>query len=87
MGLDLVLGRLFGGLESVGAAVFLCLLCRTDWGAGSAASSPEASREDGWSRSAVEDCWVIDIAGWLIDVRFRFPGLVEDDGEDIVRQV
>lgn len=64
--------------------VFLCLLCRTDWGAGSAASSPEASREEGWSMSAVEDCCATD--GWLIEVRFLFPEL-EEEGEDMTRPV
>lgn len=45
---DLVLGRLLGGLvESKDAFAFLCLLLVMVWGAESAASSPEASREEG----------------------------------------
>lgn len=45
---DLVLGRLLGGLvESNDAFAFLCLLLVMVWGAESAASSPEASREEG----------------------------------------
>lgn len=83
MGLDLVLGRLYGRfVESDGAVIFLCLLCSTDCGAGSAASSPEASREDGWSKSAVEECWVND--GWSTVVRFLFPE-PDEDGEDIAK--
>lgn len=46
--LDFVLGRLLGGLvESNDAFAFLCLLLVIIWGAESAASSPEASREEG----------------------------------------
>ena len=51
-------------------------------GAESAASSPEASREDGWSRSAVEDCL---IEGWKVEVRFLFPE-PEEDGDDIAKR-
>ena len=78
--LDLVLGRLLGGFaESVNAVVFLCLLLVLIWGAESAASSPEASREDGCRRSAVDDC-LIEV--WNAEVRFRFPD-PDDDGDDI----
>ena len=54
---DLVLGRLLDTLaESVEATDFLCLTPLViAWDAESAASSPEASREEGWRRSAVED--------------------------------
>lgn len=46
--LDFVLGRLLGGLvESKDAFIFLCLLLVIIWGAESAASSPDASREEG----------------------------------------
>ena len=78
--LDLVLGLLFDWfVASVDTADFLCLLLVPMCGAESAASSPDASREDGWSRSAVEDCL---IEGWNVEVRFLFPD-PEDDGEDI----
>lgn len=79
--LDLVLGRLLGGFaESVNAVVFLCLLLVLIWEAESAASSPEASREDGCRRSAVAD-FLIEV--WNDEVRFRFPD-PDEDGEDIV---
>ena len=46
--LDLVLGRLLDALvESADAADFLCFILVTAWEAESAASSPEASRDDG----------------------------------------
>lgn len=46
--LDFVLGRLLGGLaESKEAFAFLCLLLVIVCGAESAASSPEASRDEG----------------------------------------
>ena len=55
--LDLVLGRLLDALvESADAADFLCFILVTAWDAESPASSPEASRDEGWRRSAVEDC-------------------------------
>ncbi len=79
---DLVLGRLLGALvESFGAADFLFLTpLVTACEAESAASSPEASRDDGCRRSAVEDCL---IECWRFEVRFRFDE-PEDDGDDIV---
>ncbi len=57
--LDLVRGRLLGGL--VGCVIvfdFLCFTLAIVWAAESA-SSPEASREDG-CRSAVGDCFFED---------------------------
>lgn len=46
--IDLVLGRLLGGFAaSIEAVAFLCLLVVILNGTESAASSPEASREDG----------------------------------------
>ena len=75
---DLVRGRLVGGWEvSVAVVVFRCLLLVTAWEVESPASSPEASREEGWRRSAVEDC-AIEVG----PVRFRLPD-PEDEGEDI----
>ena len=80
--LDLVRGRLLGGWDaSVAAAAFRCLLLVTAWEVESPASSPEASREEGWRRSAVEDC-AIEVG----NVRFRLPD-PEDDGEDIAESL
>lgn len=46
--LDFVLGRLLDALvESAAAADFFCFILATAWDAESAASSPEASRDDG----------------------------------------
>lgn len=79
--LDLVRGRFAGGLPaSACAADFLCLLLVTSCEAESAASSPEASREEGWRRSAVEDCLIEDGAG----LRFRLPE-PDDEGEDMTK--
>lgn len=54
-----VRGRLDGGLAeaSMEGADFLCLedIEGLAAGVGSSASSPEASREEGWRRSVVED--------------------------------
>lgn len=82
--LDFVLGRLWGGFaDSADAVVFLCLLFKTAWDVSSAASSPDASREEGWSRSAVEDC-LRD--GWIGDVRFLLLE-PDEDGDDILQSV
>lgn len=79
--LDLVLGRLLDALvESVDAADFLCFMLVTAWEAESAASSPEASRDDGWRRSAVEDC-LVELC--RVEVRFLFPE-PDDEGDDII---
>ena len=76
-----VLGRFMGGLiESWDGVAFLCLLLVGIWAAESSASSPEASREDGCWRSAVEDFL---IALWSVVFRFRFPE-PEDDGDDMM---
>ena len=77
--LDLVRGRFAGGLPVSACSVdFLCLLLVTSCEAESAASSPEASREEGWRRSAVEDGLIEDGSG----LRFRLPE-PEDEGEDM----
>ena len=79
--LDLVLGRLLDALaESADAADFLCFILVTAWDAESAASSPEASRDDGWRRSAVEDC-LVELC--RVEVRFLFPE-PDDEGDDMV---
>ena len=57
---------------------FLCLL-PIIFGPESAASSPEASRDEGCWRSAVED---FAIGAWKVDPRLRFTE-PEDDGEDM----
>ena len=81
--LDLVFDRLLDTLlESADSADFLCLILVTAWDAESPASSPEASRDDGWRRSAVEDC---SVKLCRVEVRFLFPD-PEDEGEDIWRQ-
>ena len=78
--LDLVLGRLLDALvESADAVDFLCFMLVTAWEAESAASSPEASRDDGWRRSAVED-WLVVLC--RREVRFLFPE-PDDEGDDI----
>ncbi len=77
--LDLVLGRLLDALvESADAADFLCFMLVRAWDAESAASSPEASRDDGW-RSAFEDCGV-EVG--RVETRFLFPEPA-DEGEDM----
>lgn len=79
--LDLVLGRLLNVLvESADAADFLCLILVTAWEAESAASSPEASRDDGWSRSTVKDC-LVELC--TVEVRFLFPE-PDDEGDDMI---
>ena len=79
--LDFVLGRLLDTLvESADAADFLCFMLVTAWEAESAASSPEASRDDGWRRSAVADC-LVELC--RVEVRFLFPE-PEDEGDDMV---
>ena len=79
--LDLVLGRLLDALvESADAADFLCFMLVRAWEAESAASSPEASRDDGWRRSAVADC-LVELG--RVEVRFLFPE-PEDEGDDMV---
>ena len=79
--LDLVLGRLLDALvESTDAADFLCFILVTAWEAESAASWPEASRDDGWRRSAVEDS-LVELC--RIDERFLFPE-PDDEGDDMV---
>lgn len=75
--LDLVLGRLLDAL--VASADFLSFILETAWEAESAASSPEASRDDGWRRSAVEDCFV---EFCNVEVRFLFPE-PDDEGDDM----
>ena len=78
---DLVLGRLLDALvESADAADFLCFMLVTAWEAESSASSPEASRDDGWRSSAVADC-LMELC--RVEVRFLFPE-AEDEGDDMV---
>ena len=79
--LDLVLGRFLDVLvESAIASYFFCFILFTSWDAESAASSPEASRDDGWRRSAVEDC---SVELCRVEARFLFPE-PDDDGDDMV---
>ena len=79
--LDLVLGRLLDALvRSADAAYFFCFMLVTAWEAESAASSPEASRDDGWRRSVVEDC-LVELG--RVEIRFLFPE-PDDEGDDIV---
>ena len=78
---DRVLGLFVGGFaESTAGADFLCLRVVTAWAVESSASSPEASRDDGWSRSAVDNC-VLACARFVVRFRFDDPA---DEGEDIV---
>lgn len=76
---DRVRGRLAGGLfESIELVALRCLVLL----AGEVAtSSPEASREDGWRRSVVEDlsCCV----GRSL-VRLRLAELPAEEGEDML---
>ena len=73
--LDRVRGRLAGGLvESIEAEDFLCLVVALGRVAESSASSPEASRDDGCSKS-----FGTDVGAAL---RFRLP-VSEEEGEDI----
>ena len=76
--LDRVRGRLLG---AVLPSFFLCLtadvmLCAAE----SAASSPEASREEGWRRSALFAAVVLS----RVEARLRLPD-PDDEGEDIPR--
>ena len=78
--LDLVLSRLLiAPVESADAADFFCFVLVTASEAESAASSPEASRDDGWRRFAVEDC-LVELC--RVEVRFLFPE--PDEGDDMV---
>lgn len=74
-----VRGRLLGGasLESIELAAFLCLDMREG---DSAASSAEASRDEGCSRSAVEGLTRAD-GIWLM--RFRLADDPVEEGDDI----
>ena len=80
--LDRVLGRLAGGfVESMDVVDFLCFaIVGACVDVSSAASSPEASRDEGCCRSTVED-FLIPVA--RLAVRFRFPE-PDDEGEDIL---
>ena len=68
-----------------GAAAFLCRVEAEGGAARSAVvSSPDASRDEGWRRSAVEE-ESFEPEG-RVDVRLRFAELdAEEDGEDIVK--
>ena len=82
--LDRVLGLFAGGfVTSTDGADFLCLLLVTSWTVESSASSPEASRDDGWSRSAVDNCLLVRAT---CVVRFRFDDPA-DEGEDMSNSV
>ena len=80
--LDRVLGRLAGGLvESMDIVDFLCLaIVGACVEVSSAASSPEASRDEGCCRSTVEDFFIPEAR---FAVRFRFPE-PDDEGEDML---
>jgi hypothetical protein len=79
---DLVRGRFDGGFtESVEMVFFLCLWLEVAGTAESSASSPDASRLEGWSRSAVEDFGMfLGSAEGL----FLLAELPEEEGEDMV---
>ena len=79
---DRVRGLLFGGLLVASRELvdFLCLELVKAAAGESSASSPEASRDDGWSRSTVED---FKILLGRCALRFRLLEPPEDEGEDI----
>lgn len=79
--LDRVLDLFVGGsVVLTDETDFLCLLLVTSWTVESSASSPEASRDDGWSKSAVDNCLLI----WATCVvRFLFEDPA-DEGEDML---
>ena len=78
--LDRVLGLLAGGLpESTEVVAFLCFAPAGICAVESSASSPEASLEDGCSRSVVEE--FVTVAGRSLFL-FLLPEL-RDDGDDI----
>ena len=81
---ELFLGRLLDGLvESIDVKSFLCLLLVASGTAEPAASSPEASRDDGCSKSAVDDLVMLD---GRVEVRFRLAiPEPEEDGDDMAR--
>lgn len=82
--LDRVLGLFVGGFVASRDEIdFLCLLLVTSWTVESSASSPEASRDDGWSRSAADNCLLV----WArFVVRFRFDDPSEE-GDDMLYMV
>lgn len=79
---ELLRGRFDGGLLPSGdTSVFLGLWLTVSGTAESAASSPEASRDDGWRRSAVEDFLAVEPR---VEARLRLAVPEPDDeGEDI----
>ena len=81
MAVERVRGLLVGGLldESREADDFLCFELVIAVAGESSASSPEASRDDGWSRSAVDDFKIV-LGRW--ELRFLLPEPA-DDGEDM----
>lgn len=81
--LERVLGRFAGGLaDSIDSEAFLCLRLVVNCAVESSASSPEASRDEGWRRSTVDGC---SATPGNTEFLFRLPE-PEDDGEDIIRR-
>lgn len=76
--LDFVRARLLGGMPVLSMELLAPCLRRVLCEGESASSSPEASREDGCSMSALED-----LASSEVAVRLRFPEPLEE-GEDMV---
>lgn len=76
---DLVRALLAGGFKSPDKAVFLCLVPAGIGVVESSASSPDASLEEGCSRSAVDD---LARSSGAPGLRFRLAE-PEDEGEDI----
>ena len=75
---DFVLARLLGGTPVLSTELLDACLRRVLWEGESASSSPEASRDEGWSMSAADTFASSDAAG-----RFLFVDPV-DEGEDML---
>ena len=77
--LERVRARFGGGAApSMEGGCFLCLVFEAGE---SASSSPEASRDEGWRRSVVDD-FRRSLEIW--EMRLRFVEAFEEDGEDIL---
>lgn len=81
LAIDRVRARFCGGLVvSIALDTFLYLLLDVGIGAAeSSASSPDASRDDGWRRSAVDDC-LIEVGRVVVRFRLLEPA---EEGDDI----
>ena len=74
----------FGGGTVPAVSIELCFLDLFDGTAGpvdSSASSPDASRDDGWRRSVVDDLGMSSGRPWE-GLRLRFPAW--EDGDDML---